>query len=199
MLKVGITGGIGSGKTIVCQIFESIGIPVFYADTEAKKILSSDPAVKKKVKLLLGPKSYHTNGKPDRKFIAGIVFSDAEKLKKLNEIIHPAVGLQSSRWFEQLKDKVNYAIKEAALLVESGSYRELDILIVVSSPVETRIGRVMERDNITKEEVEKRIASQMPESQKNEYADFIILNDESKSLVYQVWAIHQQFLKRTKN
>jgi dephospho-CoA kinase len=196
MLKIGITGGIGSGKTTVCKAFEALGIPVYYADAEAKKILSSDPAVKRSVKKLLGDQSYFSNGKPNRKYIAALVFNDKTLLAKLNEIVHPAVALHSSRWFESLKNEYPYALKEAALMIESGSYKEMHLLIVVTAPENIRIQRVVKRDKLSDEEVKKRIQSQMPEKEKLKYANFVICNDGENSVILQVWNIHQKILKR---
>mgnify|MGYP001182272431 CR=1 FL=1 len=196
MLKIGVTGGIGSGKTVVCKIFEALGAPVYYADIEAKKILSSDSFVKKKVKELLGKESYYMNGKANRKFIASKVFEDKSLLKQLNEIVHPAVAVHSARWFEAIKGRFEYAVKEAALLIESGSYKELNLLIVVTAPDTLKIQRVMARDKISEEQVRSRMKNQLPDDQKVALADFVILNDDQASLVSQVWKIHQQLLKK---
>jgi dephospho-CoA kinase len=196
MLKIGVTGGIGSGKTVVCKIFEALGAPVYYADIEAKKILSSDSSVKRKVKELLGKESYYVNGKANRKFIASKVFDNKSLLKQLNEIVHPAVAVHSARWFESIKGQFAYAVKEAALLIESGSYKELNLLIVVTAPEALKIQRVTVRDQISEEQVRVRMKNQLPDDQKVELADFIILNDDQHSLVSQVWKIHQQLLKK---
>lgn len=196
MLKVGITGGIGSGKTTVCKIFEALGAPVYYADVEAKKILSSDPSVKRQVKALLGPQSYYVNGKANRKFIASEAFNDKSLLVRLNAIVHPAVAVHSSRWFESIKGEFPYAVKEAALLIESGSYKELNTLIVVTAPEMVKIERVMLRDKISEAQVRSRMENQLSDAQKTTLADFIIENDDNHSLILQAWKIHHQLLKK---
>jgi len=194
MKRVGITGGIGSGKTTVCKIFETLDIPVYYADVEAKKIMASSLSVKLQLKTLLGEAAYHKNGKPDRKYIASRIFSDKELLSKVNQIIHPAVQDDAERWIEQnrLKGKLPYVLKEAALLVENGSYKSLDVLIVVTCPEDIRIKRVMKRDHLTYAEVLKKIENQHPESEKIKVADFLIVNDGVRLLIPQVWEIHKK-------
>ncbi len=194
MKRVGITGGIGSGKTTVCKIFETLDIPVYYADVEAKKIMASSLSVKLQLKTLLGEAAYHKNGKPDRKYIASRIFSDKELLSKVNQIIHPAVQDDAERWIEQnrLKGKLPYVLKEAALLVENGSYKSLDVLIVVTCPEDIRIKRVMKRDHMTYAEVLKKVENQHPESEKIKVADFLIVNDGVRLLIPQVWEIHKK-------
>lgn len=191
MLKIGITGGIGSGKTTVCKIFKKLGIPVYYADDRAKKLMVEDPEIVEKIKSVFGKRAYHKSGSLYRQHIARIAFSKPEKLKMLNKIVHPAVAKDSMNWLEAQKN-VPYTLKEAALLVEAGSYKLMDKLIVVTAPQETRIERVMNRDKTNRTAVEARIAKQMPEKEKLKFADFEIKNDGSESLVQQVWTIHQK-------
>ncbi len=196
MKRIGVTGGIGSGKTSVCKLFEALEIPVYYADQKAKKLLISNPSVKKSVKALLGIEAYFKNGQPDRVFIASKIFSDKSLLDQINQIIHPVVQKDAERWAEQFDKSITpYVVKEAALLVENGSYRSLDALIVVTSPEEVRIKRVMLRDNISREEVLKRFRNQLPEEEKTKVADYIIINDGNQALIPQVWAIHQKINK----
>jgi dephospho-CoA kinase len=190
-MKIGITGGIGSGKTTVCKIFEALGIPIYYADDSAKKLMTSNKVVKSKITSLFGSEAYFRNGRLNRKFISSKVFSDKTLLNKLNAIVHPAVKEDNERWF--LEQKSQMALKEAALLIESGSYKDLDKVIVVTCPIETRIERVMSRDKSTKEAVLKRIENQMPEEEKIKYADFIIINDGKKLLIPQVLKIYKKF------
>lgn len=197
MIKVGITGGIGSGKTTVCKLFEKMDIPVYYADREAKRLMNSDQDLKKKIKALLGKEAYYRNGRLDRKYVASIVFKDKEKLQKLNALVHPAVASDGKKWFE--KQKTKYAIKEAALLVENASYKQLDFLIVVTAPVEMRIKRVVKRDKSDYNQVKLRIANQLPEVQKKKVADFIIDNSGDVSLVSQVWKIHRKLMEMDEN
>ncbi len=193
MIKVGITGGIGSGKTTVCKLFEKMDIPVYYADIEAKRLMNSDKELKQKIKELLGKEAYHRNGRLNRKYVASIVFNDKEKLDQLNALVHPAVGRDGKRWFAQQRSK--YAIKEAALLVENASYKQLDFLIVVAAPVEMRIKRVVKRDKSDYNDVKLRIANQLPEIQKKKVADFIIDNSGDVSLISQVWKIHRKLIE----
>lgn len=191
MLKVGITGGIGSGKTTVCQIFERLGVPVYYADQRAKELMEDDKQLVAAIRQELGEDIYDTEGKLQRKKLAEIVFNNEEKLVKLNSLVHPAVFKDNQSWNEVLAKKgYAYTLKEAALLVETGSYLTLDKLIVVSAPEEDRIKRVMERDQATREQVVARIKAQMPEEQKVKYADYIIYNDTIMDLVPQVTKIH---------
>lgn len=196
MKKIGITGGIGSGKTTVCKLFEALDVPVYYADIQAKKILMSNASVKKQIKNLLGVQAYHKNGKPDRKYISSKVFGEKSLLEQINKIVHPAVQIDSDRWFEHTKstDNARYTLKEAALMVETGSFKALDALIVVTCPEDIRIARVMKRDNLTHEEVMKKIKFQLPESDKIKVADYIIVNDGKQPLIPQVWEIHKKII-----
>lgn len=193
--KIGITGGIGSGKTTVCKIFETLGVPIYYADLEAKKIISLNPAVKKQIKELLGPQSYFKNGKPNKTYIASKIFGNKSLLESMNKIVHPAVQTDVERWYENIKSKniATYVLKEAALLVENKSYKHLDALIVVTCPENIRIKRVMERDNISEDAVLARISNQLSEEEKVRVADFIIKNDGNTPLIPQVWEIHRKY------
>lgn len=193
-MKVGITGNIGSGKTTVCKIFETLNIPIYFADDEAKKLMVEDPNVREKIKLLFGVKAYLNDGSLDRKYIGNIVFGNPQMLSKLNYIVHPAVRDHSARWANAHK-KAPYVLKEAALMVESGNYKDLDKLIVVSAPLDTRIQRVIKRDNVTKEAVMARENKQMSEEEKVALADYIINNDGQHALVPQVHKIHQELIK----
>lgn len=192
MMKVGITGGIGSGKTTVCKLFELLGIPVFYADTAGKELMLSNLDVKKAVVNLFGEAAYSPNGSLDRKYIADIVFKDDQKLNALNAIIHPAVKDAFLLWSEQ--QNAPYVLKEAALLFESKSYLDNDYNILVSSPTELRIQRVIARDQTTREKVLERIEKQLPEEEKQKLADFFILNNEEQHLIPQVLNLHQQLV-----
>jgi dephospho-CoA kinase len=193
MINVGVTGGIGSGKTTVCKIFEQLDIPVYYADKEAKRLMNHDIELKSKIKILLGDEAYHRNGRLNRKFVASIVFSDKEKLEKLNELVHPAVRKDAKHWSQNQNSK--YTLQEAALFVENGSYKQLDYLIVVTAPIEERIKRVVKRDNSNFDEVKRRIDNQLPEIEKTKVADFIIDNSGNTSLIHQVWKIHRELIK----
>ncbi|MBK8515794.1 MAG: dephospho-CoA kinase [Saprospiraceae bacterium] len=193
MKKIGITGGIGSGKSTICKIFETLGIPVYYADQRARKLMNTNPTVKKGVKDLLGLDSYHKNGQLNRKYIGLKIFSDKTYMAKINQIVHPVVRTDSDRWAEQFDTAVTpYVVKEAALLVENGSYSTLDSLIVVTCPEELRIKRVMARDKISREEVIKKMKTQLPEEDKIMVADYLINNDGIQALIPQVWKIHHK-------
>lgn len=188
-LKIGITGGIGSGKTTVCKIFETLGIPVYYADERAKWLMTNDATLVKEIKGLFGESAYE-NGQLNRAFIAQIAFNDPEKLNQLNALVHPAVQRDGNAW-QEAQPNVPYTIKEAALLFESGSYLYLNKIIVVTAPLDVRIQRVIHRDHTNRAAVEARIAKQMPEEEKVKRADFIIVNDGATALIPQVLNIHQ--------
>jgi len=196
-MKIGITGGIGSGKTTVCRIFENLGIPVFYADTVAKEIMVSDPVLISGVKEAFGPESYDAAGKLNNKHIAGIVFNHAEELAKLNALVHPAVFRAFDSWLETVPSNVPYILKEAALLFESGSYKDCDQNVVVTAAVAARLKWVMERDGATEEQVIARMNKQLTDEEKVKMADFLIRNDESQSLILQVMELHNRFIKIT--
>lgn len=193
MIKVGITGGIGSGKTTVCKIFESLGVPVYYADDRAKKLMTADKVLKTGIINLLGEESYYKNGRLNRKYIGYKVFKNKSLLKKLNKLVHPAVLKDGEIWFN--KQKGMMALKEAALLIESGSYKSLDKLIVVTAPEKIRIQRVMERDNLSEEAVKQKIKSQLNEAEFLKHADYRILNDGKKLLIPQVRKIYNAIKK----
>ena len=190
MLKVGITGGIGSGKTTVCKMFETLGIPVYYADDRAKWLMTRAPEIRRAIIELFGAQAYE-NEQLNRAYIAGIVFKDPDKLKQLNAIVHPAVKKDGQAWQEQQKN-IPYTLKEAALIFESGSFKDLDKVITVFAPEELRIQRILARDQTTEEAVKARMDQQMPEEEKIARADFVIYNDGVHSLIRQVYAIHEQ-------
>ncbi len=195
-MKIGITGGIGSGKSTVCRIFEVLGIPVYYADDRAKWLMSNDEKLVGSIIDLFGENAYSQPGNIlNRAFIADIVFNDKEKLSALNALVHPAVWQDGESWNEVHKN-APYTLKEAALLFESGGHHLMDKMITVFTPKETRIERVMKRDECTKEEVLARMGKQMPDEEKKEMADFVIYNDGEHSLIQQVLTLHQAFVKQ---
>lgn len=196
-LKVGITGGIGSGKTTVCKVFEFFGIPVYYADERAKAIMAENKQVIKAVRTLFGPEAYQRNGSLNRNYIAAIVFEDKEKLAALNSIVHPAVFEDGENW-HRLQKNVPYTIKEAALLFESGGYKTLDKTITVFAPKEVRIKRVMDRDGLSRSAVMSRIKNQMPDEAKKRLTDFVIKNGGTHLIIQQVWQIHHELLALSK-
>jgi dephospho-CoA kinase len=193
MVRIGLTGGIGSGKTTVAKVFEVLGIPVYYADDAARKIVNTNEGLKKKIVANFGEESY-LNNQLNRKYIAGIVFNNEEKLKLLNSFIHPVTIADAEEWMK--KQTAPYTIKEAAILFESGAHAGLDYVIGVSSPLALRIKRVVERDNVPEEEIQKRIARQMDEEEKMKRCDFIIVNDENHPIIPQVLELHKRFSTR---
>lgn len=192
-LKVGITGGIGSGKTTVCRIFKVLGVPVFDADQETKNLMQNDPNLVSAIKKSFGEQAYDENGVLNRAFLAGQVFKDEAKLKILNELVHPVAIQAAVDWAES--QEAPYTLKEAALLFESGSNKLNDVNILVTAPEEERIRRVMQRDQVPRQQVLDRISKQMPEDQKKEMADYVIDNSGEVPLIPQVLALHELFLK----
>jgi dephospho-CoA kinase len=192
LLKIGLTGGIGSGKSTVAAIFEVLGIPVYHADEAAKRLMQQDANLISGIKKLFGEESYN-NGVLNRSFISEKVFSDPDKLSKLNALVHPVTIADAEKWISL--QSAPYVIKEAAILFESGSNKQLDYVIGVSSPLELRIERVMKRDNVSKEQVLSRIQQQMDEDEKMHRCDFVVYNDEKELLIPQVLELHEKLLK----
>ncbi|MCS7019792.1 MAG: dephospho-CoA kinase [Cytophagales bacterium] len=200
MLKVGVTGGIGSGKSTVCRIFMVLGIPVYDADSRAKWLQTHDPLLKSQIIQHFGAHAYLPDGSLNRTYLAEQVFSHAERLQLLNSLVHPRVAEDSAQWLalQQAAGKP-YAIKEAALMIESGSYKQLDLLIVVTAPEEVRIQRILQRDpQRSREQITAIISKQMPENEKIKFADFVICNDGNQMLIPQVMNVHQQLIHATK-
>jgi dephospho-CoA kinase len=195
MLKIGLTGGIGSGKTTVAQIFEVLGIPVYYADTAARDLMNRDPELKNQIISAFGPGVYK-EGKLDRTYLGGLVFGDPEKLARLNTIVHPATLRDSVGWIQN--QKTPYVIKEAALIFEAGLEKFLDYTIGVSAPESLRLERVMNRDQVTSEKVLQRMQQQMDEKEKISRCDFVIINDGKQALLPQVLAIHETLMEKAK-
>lgn len=197
MLKIGITGGIGSGKTTVCHLFETLHIPVYYADDAAKWLMNNNADLIIAIKNAFGSDVYNDQNQLQRTKLANIVFSNANARKLLEGFVHPAVEQHNQQWIEQHKN-APYVLKEAALIFESGSYKHLDKVITVTAPLELRISRVIKRDNATPEQVEARIAAQMPDEEKIRLSDFVIYNNEQQMLIPQVMHIHEQIMQQIK-
>ena len=195
VLKVGLTGGIGSGKSTVAQIFEVLGIPVYYADIAAKKIMNEDEDLRSAITNIFGEPAY-TNNILDRKYISSIVFSDPAKLEQLNALVHPATKKDGEAWMQEQTSP--YAIHEAALIFEAKVSDRLDIVIGVSSPIELRIKRAMERDKVSREEVLKRMDQQLDEEVKMSKCDFVLINDEQQLLIPQVLELHEKLIALSK-
>lgn len=193
MKIIGLTGGIGSGKTAVSKCFENLGIPVFYADAAAKDLYNST-AVIEQIKKILEVESLHNEkGNLNRAFIASIIFKDQKKLEKVNSLLHPLVKEKFYNWMSE--QKAPYCIREAAILIESGSYKDCDSIIVVTANMEVRINRVMNRDGVREKEVRDRMLKQLTDEERLKYADYTIDNNGSiEDLEKKVNEIHKKLL-----
>jgi len=191
-LNIGITGGIGSGKSLVCRIFSVLGISVYDADQEAKALMNTHPDLIGALKNAFGDQVYDAEGQLNRAYLAAEVFGDQQKLNRLNSIVHPIVIQAGVEWMNAQAGP--YSVKEAALLFESGSHQANDYNILVFAPTEERIRRVMARDRVSKEQVLARMEKQMPEEEKMNLADFVIYNDGTQALIPQVLELHSRFL-----
>lgn len=189
MLKVGITGGIGSGKSTVCRLFALMGIPVYDADSRAKALMTTNASLVKSVKKYFGAEVYDNDGNLNRKLLGSIVFNDKKKLNLLNSLVHPVVQKDHEQWHRKQKN-CPFTIKEAALLFESGSYKKLDLIITITAPLPLRIERAMKRDHATRKEVMARLKKQWTDAQRKKAADFIISNDERDSLIQKVEVLY---------
>ena len=190
-LRIGLTGGLGSGKSTVAKVFEVLGIPVYYADLEAKRIMNEDAGLRAEITRHFGENSYVGN-QLNRTYLSSIVFENKEKLALLNSLVHPATIRDSKEWME--KQTTPYMIKEAALIFESGSQEYLDYVIGVSAPSHLRIQRAMKRDNLTRGQVQQRMSKQIEEVIKMHLCDFIIYNDEVKPVLPQVLDLHKKLI-----
>jgi dephospho-CoA kinase len=192
MLKIGITGGIGAGKSTVAGIFKVLGVPVFDADATAKNILNTDPILREQIVTAFGSETYK-NGLLDRKYLATLVFNNPDQLAKLNALVHPATIEAADKWASLFTDKP-YIIKEAALLFEAGTNEGLDYIIGVTAPKELRITRVMARDLVSREEVLNRMQHQFDDTEKMKRCNFVIDNNEASLVIPQVLALHAKFV-----
>jgi dephospho-CoA kinase len=195
MFKVGLTGGIGSGKSTVAAIFEVLGIPVYYADAAAKRMMQEDPGLKQRIIQAFGQEAYR-EGRLDRAWLSAHVFSDPENIKRINAIVHPATIRDAHDWMD--RQNTPYVLKEAALVFESGSEKELDFVIGVSAPEEIRIRRAMQRDGVSRQQVLGRMQHQMEESGKMGRCDHVIVNDEKAMVIPQVLELHGRLLRLAK-
>jgi len=192
-LQIGITGGIGSGKTLICKIFQSLGVPVYDADSRAKILMTTDGILVEQIKKEFGTLSYNEDGSLNRKYLGQIVFDQKLKLEILNELVHPRVAKDYEGWVGTHRH-FPYVMKEAALLFESASYKGLDKIVVVSAPEKIRMKRVLQRDtHRTEKDVENIFGNQLPEDEKLKRADFVIVNDETCLVIPQVLELHQRF------
>lgn len=195
VLRIGLTGGIGSGKTTVANIFRVLDVPVFDADTEAKQIMETNHGLQKMIIEKFGPSSY-IDGQLNRQYLSSIVFNDPFQLELLNSLVHPFTIAAAELWAG--KQETPYIVKEAALFFEAGSAAGLDYMIGVYSPQHLRIRRVMNRDSVTREEVIIRMQRQIQEEIKMRLCDFVVMNDDQQLLIPQVLKLHEQFLKEAK-
>lgn len=192
-IQIGVTGGIGSGKSVVCELFSCLGIPVYNADIRAKWITNNDVQVKEAVTALLGTRAYNSLGKYDTAFVASVVFSDEHLLKKLNAIIHPAVLRDTENWVKK-QEKAAYVIKEAAIMNRAGDGNSLSFVIVVEANTDLRIQRILKRDRRSASEISAIIERQVSDEARRNVADFIIQNNEDSALIPQVMQLHRHFL-----
>jgi len=193
-LQIGITGGIGAGKSLVCRIFQSLGVPIYDADSHAKNLMTIDGILVDQIKKEFGTLSYDEKGGLSRKYLSATVFNDETKLSKLNSLVHPRVALDYDRWLAE-HEASPYVIKEAALLFESGSSALLDKIVVVTAPEKMRVQRVLKRDpQRTEQDVMNIIRNQMTEEEKLKRADAVIQNNETELVVPQVLKLHRQWV-----
>lgn len=194
-MKVGITGGIGAGKSIVCKVFSVLGVPVYNADSRAKYLMNTDQELMLEITKLYGDQAYGENGL-NRTFLAKKSFNSPDILMQLNQLVHPKVDVDFNNWYSSRETAVKYVLKEAALLFESGSYKSLDAVVLVTAPKQLRIQRVLTRDpHRTKQDVLAIIDKQLPEEKKKVLADFTIINDNKLMILPAVLKLHESFLK----
>ncbi len=198
MLKIGLTGGIGSGKSFVCNLFAQLGIPIYNSDERGKYLMANSHEVKEAILNLLGKEAYK-DGALNRNHIASVVFNDPKLLNKLNNIVHPAVFKDFNHWCSiQEKENPAFILKEAAILFESGAYKKLDKIILITAPEHVRIERVMERDGISEDAVRNRIKNQTPTEDLIPLTDFIIRNDDKELILPQIICIYNKLVKNGK-
>lgn len=195
MKVIGITGGIGSGKSLICKVFKMFGVPVFDADAAARKLMETDQQVRKEIISHFGEAAYSGEGDLNRRYLAGRVFNDPQALKRLNEIVHPAVASAFRDW--KSHQHAAYVLREAAILIESGSHHDLDGIILVESPENLQIQRVKARDGRSEEEIRSIISRQWTSENKRKYATFIIQNDNNTLLLPQILNIHRALINST--
>ena len=185
MIKIGITGGIGSGKSVIASLLELSGVPVYIADTESKRLTETSPVIREKLTALFGETLYKAE-RLDKKLLASLIFGNPERLKQVNAIIHPEVDRHFQAWAE--KQNTPLCAIESAILFESGFNRVVDVSLMVYAPMEVRIRRVLKRDAVSREEVVRRIDSQLPDEVKKAKSDYVIFNDDRQALLPQVAA-----------
>ena len=198
MLKVGVTGGIGSGKSTVSRFFSALGVPVYDSDQRAKSLMQHDDSIRSKIKIEFGDNAYHKN-ELNRSYLAEIVFKNESKLKQLNAIVHPVVKTDFINWLSK-NSNAKLIIKEAAIMIESGAYKDLDKLIVVNASRNQKIKWIKQRDHLSLEDIKNRIQNQLSDEIRNQYADFIIENNSGKrELKQQVLSVYNKLIDQPKN
>jgi dephospho-CoA kinase len=193
MIKVGLTGGIGTGKSLVSKIFGSFNVPVYNSDYETKALYRTDNYLRTELVNLFGKEVYADEGFINSKYLGNIVFSNKEKLHQLNSIVHPRVKIHFEKWLQD-KNQYPYILKESAILFESNAFKYLDKIITVSAPDELRIKRVMERDLLSRNAIIERINNQWSQNKLIENSDFVIVNDGKEALLPQVNLLHRQLI-----
>ena len=194
-LLIGVTGGIGSGKSMVCKLFECLDIPVYYADSRAKWLTNNDREIREKVVALLGHEAYDHQEMYNTRFVASSVFKNEPLLKELNAIIHPVVLRDTKAWVAQ-HTGVPYVVKEAAIMAKAGQSNAVDYVVVVEAPVELRVQRILQRDKRSEQEIRAIIERQASDESRREIADYIVNNDDASELIPQVLHLHELLLKR---
>ena len=192
-MKIGITGGMGSGKSFVCSIIENLGYPIFYSDKEAKWLMENNASLIAEIKKIVGNNAY-TNNKINKEEIRKYIFDSAEKRKKLNEIVHPAVAQHFDHWAQQFASN-SLIFNESALLIETGSYKRFDKIILITASQDVKIKRLIQRENVSKEEIRLRMNSQLSDEIKQDHADYIIENNETDFLLPKIFTIIDQLKK----
>jgi dephospho-CoA kinase len=192
-MKIGITGGMGSGKSFVCSIIENLGYPIFYSDKEAKWLMENNASLIAEIKKIVGNNAY-TNNKINKEEIRKYIFNNAENRKKLNEIVHPAVTQHFDHWAQQFASN-SLIFNESALLIETGSYKRFDKIILITASQDVKIKRLIQRENVSTEEIRLRMNSQLSDEVKKDHADYIIENNETDFLLPKIFTIIDQLKK----
>jgi len=196
MLKVGLTGGIGSGKSTVCTFFSVLGMPVYISDIRARLLMMTDIEIIQEMKKILGDDIYLHDGSVNKQLLTKHIFEHEDTRQKINSIVHPKVKADFERWVREQDKSLNYVMQESALLFESGHWKDIDVIVTVTCPLEERINRLMKRDDCDRETVEKKISSQLPEEYKIENSDFVIHNSSNDIVIKQVLKIHETLIQR---
>jgi dephospho-CoA kinase len=190
--KIGVTGGIGSGKTTVCRVFNVLGVPVFSADAEARDVMDIDTGIMLRINTIAG-KNLYENGSLDRTELARLIFNNEGLLEKVNALVHPIVFSRFREW--EKKQDAPYVVMEAAILFESGAYKIVDRILTVVAPMEERVNRVIHRSNLTREQVMERMRNQMDDNQRIERSDYVINNSENDMIIPEILRIHEDIMK----